>query len=267
MRAESPPATVRRADAGPRSPALILQDSQPAPEPVHLSLLGGFAVRRGADTIAMSASAQRVLAFVALHGSACLRRSFVAGSIWPDATERHATGNLRTALWRLRRLGIPILDVPSAAAALATDHRDAVAFARRLLDPSIAMEEGELHEDLLLLDLLADWPDEWLVVERERFRQLRLHALEALCERLTAAGHHGRAIQAALASVAGEPLRESAHRALIRAHFAEGNMAEALQQYRSCRRLLHDELGVEPSPQLQALIGTSISAQQRLPLR
>lgn len=262
-----------RAEASPlvhsHPPTRSTVTTQPgAEEPaqrLRLTLLGGFALNLGPETIPISTSAQRVFAFVALHRSAHLSRSFVAGSIWPDATEGHAIGNLRTALWRLRRLGIPLLDVPTGGATLSTDHRDAVALARSLLDPSIAMHESELHEDLLLSDLLADWPDEWLVVERERFRQLRLHALEALCERLTAAGHYSRAIQAALAAVAGEPLRESAHRAMIKAHLAEGNTAEALQQYRSCRRLLHDELGVEPSPQLQALM-TSIGVQKRLPL-
>ena len=267
MRAEASSSAVPQYGERPRSPALVVQDTRPSTESLRLSLLGGFALRRGGETIPMSSSAQRVLAFVAIHGSGCLRRSFVAGSIWPDATEQHATGNLRTALWRLRRIGVPVLDVPNTGLMLATDYRDAGMYARALLNPSIEMEESELHEDLLVADLLADWPDDWLIIERERFRQLRLHALEALCERLTAAGHYGRAIQAALASIAGEPLRESAHRALIRAHLAEGNVAEALHQYRSYRRLLHEELGVEPSSQLQALIGSSINVQQQLPLQ
>jgi DNA-binding SARP family transcriptional activator len=50
-------------------------------------------------------------------------------------------------------------------------------------------------------------------------------------------------------------LRESAHRALIRIHLAEGNTVEALRQYRLCRRVLHDQLGIEPTQQLLDLIG------------
>jgi DNA-binding SARP family transcriptional activator len=48
-------------------------------------------------------------------------------------------------------------------------------------------------------------------------------------------------------------LRESAHRALIRVHLAEGNRFEAQRQYDLCRRLLRDRLDIEPSPQLEAL--------------
>ena len=107
---------------------------------------------------------------------------------------------------------------------------------------------------MLLTDLLPDCYDDWALVECERFRQLRLHALEALCERLTEAGRYGEAIDAGLAAVRGEPLRESAHRALIKAHLAEGNYVEAGRQYEVCRRIVRDELGIEPSDGLRKLV-------------
>jgi DNA-binding SARP family transcriptional activator len=246
---------------GPASTEGVPSQSDPSVGYMRLTLLGGFALRIGTETLALPVSAQRVLAFVALHGSACLSRSLMAGSLWPDATEQHATGNLRTALWRLRRLGSPVVEMPTGrvqpARTLAIDYHDAVALARRLLDPAVIVDEAELEEGLLLSDVLVDWPDEWVILERERFRQLRLHALEALCERLTAVGKHGRSIEAGLAAIGADPLRESAHRTLIRAHLAEGNKAEAIQQYASCRRLLNDELGIEPSPQMKALVASS----------
>ena len=93
-----------------------------------------------------------------------------------------------------------------------------------------------------------------MLIERERFRQLRLHALEALCERRMAAGRVRHALEAALAAVAAEPLRESAQRTLVRLHLAEGNHAEALRQYHIYRELLNDQLGLEPSTQMQALV-------------
>ena len=91
-------------------------------------------------------------------------------------------------------------------------------------------------------------------MERERHRQLTLHALESLCEHLTAAGRYGCAVLAGLAAVEREPLRESAHRALLRAHIAEGNMWEAIQRYRYYERIAARELGVEPSPLMRSLI-------------
>ncbi len=71
---------------------------------------------------------------------------------------------------------------------------------------------------------------------------------------LTVAHRYGEAIQAALAAAAEEPLRESAHLALIQAHLAEGNVGEAIRHYSAYRRTLFDELGVDPSPALEDLV-------------
>jgi DNA-binding SARP family transcriptional activator len=103
-------------------------------------------------------------------------------------------------------------------------------------------------------DLLPDWYDDWVVIERERFRQDRLHALEALCGQLTEAHRFGEAIAAGAAAVAAEPLRESAHRALVAAHLAEGNRGEALRQYQVFRRLIRSNLHIEPTERMRSLI-------------
>lgn len=60
--------------------------------------------------------------------------------------------------------------------------------------------------------------------------------------------------EAALAVVRAEPLRESAHRALVMVHLQERNYREALRQHQRCRAVLQDELGIDPSSQLQDLI-------------
>jgi DNA-binding SARP family transcriptional activator len=88
-------------------------------------------------------------------------------------------------------------------------------------------------------------------VERERFRQLRLHALESLCESLAAAGEYGAAVDAGMACIAAEPLRESAHRALIGVHIAAGNRNEALREYRLYCALMRNELGLRPSARME----------------
>jgi DNA-binding SARP family transcriptional activator len=103
-------------------------------------------------------------------------------------------------------------------------------------------------------ELLPDWYDEWVLIEAEDWRQLRLHALEALAGRLTARGHYGDAAAAALAAVRAEPLRESPRAALIRVHIAEGNPSEALREFTRYRELLMIELGVEPTERLRALV-------------
>ena len=134
---------------------------------------------------------------------------------------------------------------------LAVDVHELTALAEGLDSPA---GHHDLEPSALARDLLPDWYEDWVALERERFRQLRLHALEALCARLTAAGRFGAAVQAGLAAVAGEPLRESAHRILIRAHLAEGNPGEAVRQYHLYRRLLAGELALEPSPAIRGLV-------------
>jgi DNA-binding SARP family transcriptional activator len=106
----------------------------------------------------------------------------------------------------------------------------------------------------LSVDLLPDWYDDWAVAEAEEWRQLRLHALDALAERLTAGGRFADATSAALAAVKAEPLRETAHAALIRVYLAEGNRAEALAAYEQYRAMLDSELGLEPTALIRSLI-------------
>ena len=138
------------------------------------------------------------------------------------------------------------------------DVRETASLAHRLLarPTAPAGNDADLAPDPRLLtgELLPDWYDDWVMLERERLRQLSLHALEALGERLLAAARVGEALEAALAAVAMEPLRESGHRLLIRIHLMEGNAAEAIREFELCARLFRDHLGLEPSPQLAQLV-------------
>ncbi|WP_407284937.1 BTAD domain-containing putative transcriptional regulator [Streptomyces sp. BP-8] len=119
---------------------------------------------------------------------------------------------------------------------------------------------GPLDDDQTLLglqnggDLLPDWDDDWVVLEREWLRQLRLHALDTLSERLARQGLPALALEAALASIRIEPLRESAHRAVVSAHLAEGNLHEALRHCHAFRHLLRAALGIEPSVRFARMI-------------
>ena len=80
-----------------------------------------------------------------------------------------------------------------------------------------------------------------------RYRELRVHALERLCERLTLDGEYASAVECGMLAVEAEPLRESAHRALMRTFVAEGNPVKAMAQFHELEDRLRDELSVEPS--------------------
>lgn len=227
---------------------------------VSLSLLNAFELRCDGLPVELPLSAQRLLAFVALHEHP-LQRVFVAGTLWIDASDDRAGARLRSSLWRLNRRGNDVLEATSTHLRLApgvdVDLRRALGVAHRLLDGSADAADLEVAEETLRGELLPDCYDEWLLFERERFRQVSLHALEALAERHVRGGELARALEAALSAVRIEPLRESAHRVLIRVHLAEGNRGEALRQYDLCRQLLRDRLGVEPSALLDELLQRS----------
>lgn len=221
---------------------------------IHVRLLHGFELRCGGQQIQLPLSSQRLVAFLALHNRPLLR-VYVAGSLWIDASEARSHANLRSALWRLRRSGHYVVDATPSHLSLSSgaevDVHRVLALSRGLLrDPDTA--GGLDHE--LTGDLLPDWYDDWLDVERERLRQLRLHALEAVAERLLAERRFGEAVEAGLAAVETDPLRESAHRLLVKVYLAEGNWGEALRQYRVFCSRLHDELGLRPSGQMEALV-------------
>jgi DNA-binding SARP family transcriptional activator len=224
---------------------------------LRLGLLKGFELYRDDELIDLPMSAQRLIAFLALRDRSLLRYH-VASMLWPDSTEERSVANLRTALWRIRYEGCPVVQATTShlrlAPTVAVDYYRSTVRARQLLDPSTECAGDDLDESCFVEDLLPDWYDDWVVIERERFRQLRLYALESAAERLVAAGRLGQAIQAALMAVSEEPLRESAQRVLVRAHLARGNRGEAILQYRRYRQALHDELQVAPSPLFEQLI-------------
>jgi DNA-binding SARP family transcriptional activator len=224
---------------------------------VRLSLLEGFELRRGGLRVPLPTTAQRLVVFLALQRRPVLR-SYVAGNLWAEATEVHATASLRSALWRLRRADQRLIEANVThlriAKEVAVDYEQTTSWARRLIDdPSIA-PSLDLDTAGLASELLPDWSEDWVLLERERFRQLRLHALEVLCSQLADMGHYVQALEAGLTAVGCEPLRESAHKLLIQVHLAEGNRNEALRQYRTYRQLLKDDLGLPPSPELTLLV-------------
>ncbi len=103
-------------------------------------------------------------------------------------------------------------------------------------------------------ELLPGWYDDWVLLGRERLRQLQLHALELTARQLSCEGRYAEAIEAALAAVRLEPLRESATRVLIQIHLDEHNVVEALRRFEVFRRQVVSELGIEPTKDLADMV-------------
>lgn len=217
---------------------------------IRLRLLGDFELRCGLNIIALHPGGQQLMAFLAVHDRPA-SRPYIFGTLWPDTTEDRAAANLRSSLWRVGRCGAGLVRTLGPDLGLGSNIRvdlheiSALATSVRITGTPIIA--AEIYRLIDADDLLADWDEDWLADRRELFRHLRVDALEHLCEHLTAQERYGLAADAGFAAVAGEPLRESAHRALIRLHLSEGNRTEAVRQYRLYQRFLVREVGIEPS--------------------
>lgn len=223
---------------------------------VRLELLGGFELLVERQTAALPLHVQRLLVFLALNNRA-MHRAYVAGSLWLEASQEHANACLRTTLWRARGLPCSLVEATTThlrlAPSVAVDAHELARSAERVLHGPAAAD-NDIERLASPGDLLPDWYDDWVLQERERLRHLRLLALEAACDELIGEGRYADAVEAALAAVGADPLRESAHRLLISSHLSAGNVVEALRQYAAfCARLRHD-LGLEPSPQIVELV-------------
>ena len=247
----------------PPHPATVLRaDTTDIAEPgrVWVSLFGVPYVSVDGERLDVPEGSKRLLAFVCLGGRRIERRR-AAGVLWPDGDDVRAAGNLRSALWRLKGCGIDVVDSDKVLLWL---REDAVVdvevmqgWATRLIagQPEPAdLDVRCWHADQL--ELLPGWYDDWALFERERLRQLLLHALEAMARQLIARDRAAEAVTVALAAVAAEPLRESAQRVLVDGHLAEGNLCEARRAYEAYRVLARRELGVEPGGSLRSAVAT-----------
>jgi DNA-binding SARP family transcriptional activator len=235
---------------------------------VRLNLISDFEVCCEDKSVAMSPSSQRLLSFVALHDRP-VRRAQVRAALWLDSTDERANASLRSALWRVPVPdGQPLLHASMTHlwldAEVEVDFRRTLAIAHEILRGNASAGAAiQVARDLSALgaDLLPGWYDDWVIMERERFHHLRLQALEEMGEHLCTIGRLCDALQVGLAAAQAEPLRESARRLVIRVHLRQGNVAEAVRQYRTYEQLLALELQAFPTPAIRELIDPCLAGR------
>ncbi len=224
----------------------------------HVRLLGGFSLTDGDRPVSVPATAQRLVAYLALVQNRSSRQQ-VAEALWPGAPGDSGMTSLRTALYRLRQR------MPSAVSSseswlcldpfLEVDVAVLRSHARLLAADGAAPDAvGSVDPGRLTVDLLPGWDEPWVAAERARQLPLRLHALEAVARRRLDERAFLEAIEILDAAVGLDGLRETPRRLLAEVHLAEGNHAEALAVYRSYERLLRAEIGVAPSPVFTGMV-------------
>ncbi len=237
------------------------------PTTLHISLLGDFRLVWGETPVTTITvpRVQSLLAYLVLHHETPQDRTRLAFLFWPDSTEAQAHTNLRQLVHHLRR------SLPAAEQFLFADKRQlcwlpasaAAPWTLDLLEMEQALAQAEqaeraqewstlrrtLEQVLRVYhgDLLPSCYEEWILPERERWRQRFLQAAERLVVLLEEEGDTGAAIAAAQQLLRLDPLHEATYRHLMRLHALRGERAEALRVYHLCAKRLERELGTEPS--------------------
>ena len=225
--------------------------------------------------------ARALLAYLALESGHPQRRDALATLLWPDQPDNKARQNLRQTLLYLRQ---SLREDECAETPLLLVNRDTVQFnpagdytldvaqfealshacqqhrhrrrescrpCLQRLEAMAALYRGEFLEHFFLGD--STLFEEWATLKREWLHREAIEALFTLTDYHTRRGDLARARQAAWQQVELEPWREEAHRQLMRLLAMEGERSAALAQYETCRRILAQELGVEPMAETTSL--------------
>lgn len=221
-----------------------------------LHLLGGWQLSRDGAWVDVASRQKRLISAVALVGAH--PRAYFASLLWPDSSEAHATGSLRTTLFETTRQLPSLVRVGAGSIALADDVTidvDEVTSLIRSIHTDRSYHPADTAVDRIeAADLLPGWYEDWVIFAQERLTQQRISALELLAASSLENGDSDLAIRAAEAAIAIEPLRESSYLLLMRAHLLAGNRVLAAHTYRRIEELLDGELGVAPSPEFAALL-------------
>jgi DNA-binding SARP family transcriptional activator len=226
---------------------------------VHVRVLGCFRLSVDGLPVEVSPVPARILAFLALHPEG-VTRSTLAGVLWPDVEHGRALGNLRSALWRLpsgSRHAVAECDTSLKLATEVLCDLDPVADgAHQVVQRGVRDVLTWAWQD----ELLSGWYDDWVLSARDSLQLRRALLLEQLSVGSCTRGQCSDALLYATLAVLAQPLRESAHRALLRAHLHQGNRPEAVELYRELTSMLRRELGVAPSAETTALIAGTTEA-------
>ena len=232
------------------------QHSAVAVAPACLRLLGGWQLIVDGVEVELGHREQRLVALLGLTDLTA--RGQVASVLWPESTDEHALGSLRRAVRQCRTKSPGVLVADRLIVALDPGVRVDVDDLRRTAGltrlPMTDAVARELLDSLRGPELLPGWFDDRVVEERAALEHLRVEALERIAEHGLRRGDHALAVDASGIASAIEPLRESARELAIRGHLGRGDVVHAARELQRYAVVLEDELGVEPSERIRALL-------------
>ena len=247
--------------SGPKNKMLPWQWSEKLSK-FEIKLFGSIEIYRDGQPITRfrSQKALALLAFLITEGRP-ITREYLAGLIWPEAAQAQALGLLRRSLHSLSKQLPDCLEATqrtvsfkSAAPADIDTHQ----FTRLASQKDIAAWSAAIDRyraPFLEGVYLADCPtfEQWLITEQKRWQDQADDLLAQLIQALIDQGDYRTALTYANRRLALAPWQEETHRQVMRLLFYNGQRSAALAQYDQCVVILNDELGVDPTPETQAL--------------
>ncbi len=245
-------------------------------------MFGGLLIERGGRHLPPIPSriGRSLFAYLVMHRTTAPTRDLLAGRFWPDLAESQARRRLSQALWQIQSVlgdrdhqrpflvtSLDAVRFDSAADLwLDVDVFDAAVGAIKVDSGATAEEIRNLEAavDLYRGDFLAGFYEDWILVEQERLRELYFYALGHLTRLHKSRGDFAAGLLYARRLALQDPLREEAHREVMRLCFLLGRNNEALQQFERCRAILGDELGTTPDAETRSLY-EHIAAQKSTP--
>ncbi|MCB0222311.1 MAG: NACHT domain-containing protein [Anaerolineae bacterium] len=212
----------------------------------------------------VSAKAQALLCYLAVTRQPH-KRETLATLLWGDSPDAEARANLRTVLTNLRKLVGPYIQTDRDIISFnqASPYWLDVEVFETLLTTSISDSGIQLSVQAIELyrgDFLQGFTvrnasdfEMWQISQRERFHQMALRALGIVSKQRMERGEFAAAIDYTRWLLALEPWQEEAHRQLMQLLVKSDQRSAALAQYDTCRRILAEELGVNPSDETQTL--------------
>jgi predicted ATPase/DNA-binding SARP family transcriptional activator len=234
---------------------------------MEFRILGPLEVLDGSRVVSVGGQRKRaVIAILLLHRNRVVSSERLIEELWGERQPATALQTMRVHISQIRKvLGPDLLRTLPAGYVLelGPDQLDARRFERLLAEGRVAIAVGDaataaalLHEGLALWrgPALAEFTYEpFAQAEIANLEELRLAALEARIEADLGLGGNIELVGELEALIADHPLRERFRAQLMLALYCAGRQSDALDAYRQARRLLVDELGLEPSAELRAL--------------
>jgi DNA-binding SARP family transcriptional activator len=241
---------------------------------LEFRILGPLEVADDGEPLQLSGQKQRaLLALLLLDANRVVSTDRIVDALWGEQPPRTAATSLQNFVSQLRKLlgaDVVVTKPPGYQLRIAPEQLDLERFTR-LVEESRA--EPPAERAAKLRRALALWRGRPLAdlgfeafaqQEIGRLEELRLAALEDRVDAELESGHHTDLIGELEAFADEHPLRERLRSQLMLALYRSGRQAEALKIYHDTRRVLVDELGIEPSPSLQQLHGSILRQDPRL---